>query len=78
MCSNHTTLDDGPSDEASLNYRSVVVLGRHPDVDDPAEKGVALRAFVEHVVPERAAAIRGADRKELAATRCWRRPRAGR
>jgi uncharacterized protein len=52
----------------SMNYRSVVVLGRTRPVDDPAEKDAALRAFVEHVVPGRAAAIRGADGKELAAT----------
>jgi uncharacterized protein len=52
----------------SMNYRSVTVLGRTRAVTDPAEKEAALRAFVEHVVPGRSDAVRGGDRKELAAT----------
>jgi uncharacterized protein len=51
-----------------MNYRSVTVLGRTRLVTDPWEKDAALRAFVEHVVPGRSAEVRGADRKELAAT----------
>jgi nitroimidazol reductase NimA-like FMN-containing flavoprotein (pyridoxamine 5'-phosphate oxidase superfamily) len=52
----------------SMNYRSVTVLGRTRLVGDPDEKDVALRAFVEHVVPGRSRAVRGGDRRELAAT----------
>jgi uncharacterized protein len=52
----------------SMNYRSVTVLGRTRLVTDPGEKDAALRAFVEHVVPGRSGEVRGADRKELAAT----------
>ena len=52
----------------SMNYRSVTVLGRTRLVTDPREKDAALRAFVEHVVPGRSGEVRGADRKELAAT----------
>jgi uncharacterized protein len=52
----------------SMNYRSVTVLGRTRLVTDPWEKDAALRAFVEHVIPGRSAEVRGADRKELAAT----------
>jgi hypothetical protein len=51
-----------------MNYRSVTVLGRTRLVTDLREKDAALRAFVEHVVPGRGAEVRGADRKELAAT----------
>jgi uncharacterized protein len=37
----------------SMNYRSVVVLGRAREVDDPGEKMDALRSIVEHVQPGR-------------------------
>ena len=52
----------------SMNYRSVVVLGRTRALTDPDEKEAALRALVEHIVPGRSDAVRGADRRELAAT----------
>jgi nitroimidazol reductase NimA-like FMN-containing flavoprotein (pyridoxamine 5'-phosphate oxidase superfamily) len=52
----------------SMNYRSVMALGRTRPVRDPEEKDAALRALVEHIVPGRSAAVRGADRRELAAT----------
>jgi nitroimidazol reductase NimA-like FMN-containing flavoprotein (pyridoxamine 5'-phosphate oxidase superfamily) len=52
----------------SFNYRSVMALGRTRLVDDPEEKAAALDAVVEHIVPGRTAAVRGGDRKELAAT----------
>jgi hypothetical protein len=52
----------------SMNYRSVTVRGRTRLVTDPDEKEAALRAFVEHVVPGRSRAVRGGDRRELAAT----------
>ncbi|HYA35309.1 MAG TPA: pyridoxamine 5'-phosphate oxidase family protein [Candidatus Binataceae bacterium] len=37
----------------SMNYRSVVVLGRATQVDDPQEKMGAFEALVEHVAPGR-------------------------
>jgi uncharacterized protein len=52
----------------SMNYRSVMALGRTRPVDDPDEKEAALRALVEHIVPGRSAEIRGGNRRELAAT----------
>ena len=52
----------------SVNYRSVVVRGRAHVVQDPAEKAGVLRRLVDAVVPGRSEHVRGADRKELAAT----------
>ncbi len=52
----------------SMNYRSVVVLGRTRPVTDAAEKEAALNALVEHIVPGRSAAVRGPSQRELAAT----------
>ena len=52
----------------SMNYRSVMALGRTRAVRDPEEKEAALRALVEHIVPGRSDEVRGADRRELAAT----------
>jgi uncharacterized protein len=51
-----------------MNYRSVMALGRTRAVRDPEEKEAALRALVEHIVPGRSDEVRGADRRELAAT----------
>src|SRR4029450_11880606 len=53
----------------SMNYRSVVVLGRAREVVDPAEKSEALAAIVDHVVPGRSAESRPPNDKELRATR---------
>ena len=52
----------------SMNYRSVMVLGRTRPVTDPGEKEAALGALVEHIVPGRSDEVRGGDRRELAAT----------
>ena len=52
----------------SINYRSVVVFGRATEVSDLAEKGRAMRAFVDHVVPGRSAEVRPSDDKELRGT----------
>jgi len=52
----------------SMNFRSVMALGRTRAVRDPGEKETALRALVEHIVPGRSDEVRGADRRELAAT----------
>ena len=52
----------------SMNYRSVMALGRTRAVRDFEEKEAALRALVEHIVPGRSDEVRGADPRELAAT----------
>ena len=52
----------------SMNYRSVMAIGRTRPVTDPGEKEVALRALVEHIVPGRSDEVRGGDPRELAAT----------
>ena len=52
----------------SMNYRSVMAIGRTKAITDPDEKEAALRALVEHIVPGRSDAVRGGDRRELAAT----------
>ena len=52
----------------SMNYRSAVILGTALEVGDPEEKLRALTAIVEHVVPGRAAEVRGPNEKELRAT----------
>jgi hypothetical protein len=52
----------------SMNFRSVMAIGRTRPVTDPAQKDAALRALVDHIVPGRSAAVRGGDRRELAAT----------
>ena len=53
----------------SMNYRSVVVLGRAREIVDPDEKRRALEAIVEHVTPGRAGSVRPPNEKELRATR---------
>jgi len=52
----------------SMNYRSVVVLGKARLVTESAEKVDALRAFVDHVVPGRWAEVRQPTAKELQGT----------
>ena len=52
----------------SMNYRSVVVLGKARMVTDPAEKVEALHAFVDHVVPGRWDEVRQPTPKELQGT----------
>ncbi|MFN8543687.1 MAG: pyridoxamine 5'-phosphate oxidase family protein [Candidatus Binatia bacterium] len=53
----------------SMNYRSVVLLGRATEVVDPDERLAALTAIVDHVVPARSAEVRPPSPKELRATR---------
>lgn len=53
----------------SLNYRSVVVLGRSRTVDDLAEKSGALQAVVEHIAPGRSSDARSPSEAELAGTK---------
>jgi nitroimidazol reductase NimA-like FMN-containing flavoprotein (pyridoxamine 5'-phosphate oxidase superfamily) len=52
----------------SVNYRSVVILGKARLVTEPAEKMEALRCLTNHVVPGRWEEIRSPNDKELAAT----------
>jgi len=53
----------------SLNYRSVVILGRAAEVTEPAERLAALEAIVEHVVPGRWREVRAPNDRELRATK---------
>lgn len=52
----------------SMNYRSVVVLGKARLVTDPAEKMEALRHFTDHIVPGRWDEVRLPTDGELKAT----------
>lgn len=58
----------------SINYRSVVVLGKAELVDDADEKYKALEAFTEHVIPGRWPEIRWPNELELKATSVLRLP----
>jgi hypothetical protein len=51
-----------------MNYRSAVIIGAARLVTDEIERGRALDAIVDHMVPGRSATLRPATRKELAAT----------
>lgn len=52
----------------SMNYRSVVILGKARLVTDPAEKWEALRLFTNHVVRDRWEEVREPNAQELKAT----------
>jgi nitroimidazol reductase NimA-like FMN-containing flavoprotein (pyridoxamine 5'-phosphate oxidase superfamily) len=52
----------------SMNYRSVVILGKATLVDDPAEKLEALRLLSEHILPGRWEDARQPSERELKAT----------
>ena len=52
----------------SMNYRSVVVLGKAKLVTDPVEKREALRCFTNHIVPGRWEEVRQPTDQELKAT----------
>src|SRR5579859_7064181 len=58
----------------SMNYRSVVVLGKATLVDDPQEKLAALRALSEHILPGRWDDSRQPNERELKATSVLRVP----
>lgn len=53
----------------SVNYRSVVVLGRARDVTEEAEKRAFLDALVERTAPGRSRLVRPPSARELGATR---------
>lgn len=58
----------------SMNYRSVVVLGKATLVDDPAEKLAALKVLSEHILPGRWDDSRQPNERELKATSVLRVP----
>jgi len=58
----------------SMNYRSIVILGKATLVDDPAEKIEALRLLSEHIIPGRWADSRQPNERELKATSVLRVP----
>lgn len=58
----------------SLNYRSVVILGRASLVEDPAEKMHALEVITEQILPGRWRETRPPNELELKATTVLRLP----
>ncbi|MGC1448764.1 MAG: pyridoxamine 5'-phosphate oxidase family protein [Candidatus Sulfotelmatobacter sp.] len=58
----------------SMNYRSVVILGKATLVDDPEEKLSALRILSEHILPGRWNDSRQPNERELKATSVLRVP----
>ena len=58
----------------SMNYRSVVILGKGTLVEDTAEKLRALRVLSEHILPGRWDEARQPNERELKATSVLRVP----
>lgn len=58
----------------SINYRSVVILGKAELVETADEKNAVLEAFTEHVIPGRWAEIRWPNELELKATTVLKLP----
>ncbi len=58
----------------SMNYRSVVILGKATLVDNAAEKLEALRLLSEHIIPGRWDDARQPNERELKATSVLRVP----
>jgi len=58
----------------SMNYRSVVILGKAALVEDPEEKLAALRTLSEHILPGRWDEARQPNERELKATSVLRVP----
>jgi nitroimidazol reductase NimA-like FMN-containing flavoprotein (pyridoxamine 5'-phosphate oxidase superfamily) len=58
----------------SMNYQSVVILGKATLVDNPVEKLEALRLLSEHIIPGRWADSRQPNERELKATSVLRVP----
>ena len=58
----------------SMNYRSVLILGRASLVDDPVEKYDALLAFSEHIVRGRWADVREPTEQEMVQTTVLKLP----
>lgn len=77
-CANVTLLDGlvlaRSAFHHSMNYRSVVLLGRATAVVEREEKTRVLNALVEHVCRGRSAEVRPPNEKELAQTMVLRLP----
>ncbi|MGH2734668.1 MAG: pyridoxamine 5'-phosphate oxidase family protein [Actinomycetota bacterium] len=58
----------------SMNYRSVVVMGRAVEVVDAEEKVLSLRALIEHVAPGRWESIRRPSLDEFNRTLVFKLP----
>lgn len=58
----------------SMNYRSVVILGKATLVDDLAQKIEALHLLSEHIIPGRWAEVRQPNERELKQTSVLRLP----
>jgi nitroimidazol reductase NimA-like FMN-containing flavoprotein (pyridoxamine 5'-phosphate oxidase superfamily) len=58
----------------SMNYRSVVILGKATLVEEPTEKLAALRVLSDHILPGRWNDIRQPNDRELKATSVLRVP----
>jgi uncharacterized protein len=58
----------------SMNYRSVVILGKAELVTDPDEKNKALEALTDHIVPGRWDVVRWPNELELKATTVLKLP----
>lgn len=58
----------------SINYRSVVILGKSVLVEDTEEKDKVLEAFTEHIIPGRWGEIRWPNELEMKATSVLRLP----
>ena len=52
----------------SINYRSVVILGKARLLTDPTEKMEALRCFTDHLVPDRWEEVRSPNQTEMLKT----------
>jgi nitroimidazol reductase NimA-like FMN-containing flavoprotein (pyridoxamine 5'-phosphate oxidase superfamily) len=52
----------------SMNYRSVVALGKATIVEDAEEKFVALKAFTDHIIANRWDEVREPNEQEMKAT----------
>jgi nitroimidazol reductase NimA-like FMN-containing flavoprotein (pyridoxamine 5'-phosphate oxidase superfamily) len=52
----------------SMNYRSVIVFGKAKIIEDESEKYEALKAFTEHIVPNRWMEVRPPTKNELKGT----------
>jgi len=52
----------------SINYRSVVIIGKTEEITDPAEKTNALKVITEHIIPGRWSDVRKPNEKELKQT----------
>ena len=58
----------------SINYRSVMILGKAQLVEDHGEKDRVLEAFTEHIIPGRWADIRWPNELEMKATSVLKLP----